>query len=44
MIDMTDQQKAELDALAAISDDEIDSSDIPELRTGLTPNAACITG
>ena len=27
---MTDQQKAELAALAAMSDDEIDTSDIPE--------------
>ncbi|MDE2785852.1 MAG: BrnA antitoxin family protein [Chloroflexota bacterium] len=28
---MTDQQKAELAALAAMSDDEIDTSDIPEV-------------
>ena len=28
---MTDQQKAELAALAAMSDDEIDTSDIPEI-------------
>ena len=28
---MTDQQKAELAALAAMSDDEIDTGDIPEL-------------
>ena len=28
---MTDQQKAELLALAAMSDDEIDTSDIPEI-------------
>ena len=27
---MTDQQKAELAALAAMSDDDIDTSDIPE--------------
>ena len=31
MIDMTDQQKAELAALAVMSDDEIDTSDIPEI-------------
>ena len=30
---MTDQQKAELAALAAMSDDEIDTSDIPEIPT-----------
>ena len=30
---MTDQQKAELAALAAMSDDEIDTSDIPEIST-----------
>ena len=29
--DMTDQQKAELAALAAMSDDEIDTSNIPEV-------------
>ena len=29
--DITDQQKAELAALAAMSDDEIDTSDIPEV-------------
>ena len=29
--DLTDQQKAELAALAAMSDDEIDTSDIPEI-------------
>ena len=29
--DMTDQQKAELAALAAMSEDEIDTSDIPEV-------------
>ena len=28
---MTDQQRAELAALAAMSDDEIDTSDIPEV-------------
>ena len=28
---MTDQQKAELAALAAMSDDEVDTSDIPEV-------------
>ena len=28
---MTDQQKAELAALAAMSDDDIDTSDIPEV-------------
>lgn len=28
---MTDQQKAELAALAAMSDDEIDTTDIPEV-------------
>ncbi|MYC34136.1 MAG: hypothetical protein F4X64_13305 [Chloroflexi bacterium] len=28
---MTDQQKAELAALAAMSEDEIDTSDIPEV-------------
>ena len=32
-LDMTDQQKAELAALAAMSDDEIDTSDIPEIPT-----------
>ena len=30
---MTDQQKAELAALAAMSDDEIDTGDIPEIPT-----------
>ena len=30
---MTGQQKAELAALAAMSDDEIDTSDIPEIPT-----------
>ena len=30
---MTDQQKAELAAPAAMSDDEIDTSDIPEMPT-----------
>lgn len=30
-LDMTDQQKAELVALAAMSDDHIDTSDIPEI-------------
>lgn len=30
---MTDQQKAELAALAAMPDDEIDTSDIPEIPT-----------
>ncbi len=30
---MTDQQKAELAALAAMSDDEIDTGDIPETPT-----------
>lgn len=30
---MTDQQKAELAALAAMSDDEIDTTDIPEIPT-----------
>ena len=30
-LDMTDQQKAELAALAAMSEDEIDTSDIPEV-------------
>ena len=30
-LDMTDQQKAELDALAAMSDDDIDTSDIPDV-------------
>jgi uncharacterized protein (DUF4415 family) len=29
---LTPQQKAELDALAAMPDDEIDTSDIPEIR------------
>ena len=29
--DLTDRQKAELAALAAMSDDEIDTSDIPEI-------------
>ena len=28
---MTDEQKAELDALAELPDDQIDSSDIPEI-------------
>ena len=30
---MTDQQKAELAALAAMPEDEIDTSDIPEIPT-----------
>ena len=30
---MTDQQKAEIAALAATSDEEIDTSDIPEIPT-----------
>ena len=29
---LTDKQKAELSALAALSDDQIDTSDIPEVR------------
>ena len=32
-LNLTDQQKAELAALAAMSDHEIDTSDIPEIPT-----------
>lgn len=44
MIDIPDQKKAELTAFASMSDDEINTSDIPEAPIGLMPNAACFTG
>ena len=34
---LTERQKAELDALAAMSDDDIDTSDIPEIREFTNP-------
>jgi hypothetical protein len=38
MSDLTPEQQAEIDALAALPDDEIDTSDAPELDWGAKPD------
>ena len=41
---LTDRQNAELDALAAMCDDDIDTSDIPETREFSNPHRGMFSG
>src|SRR4029077_5168575 len=41
---LTAKQRAELDALAALQDDKIDTREMPEVRAGPAPSAVCSIG
>ena len=42
--DLTQRQKTELTALAAMADDDIDTSDIPEIREFSNPRRGVFSG